>query len=180
MIYVINYYSTLQNCNEKRMVAFYTHISQCTWTVHISFKLNIPLNGQPSTCLIGILHVYFVWILYIWGVSNIHIYRRLWLYGFTCCVYFNVPDTGTIWDGTVHALHLNCVPPCFLFILDCQRKWTLIHKYIVTHTPLFHCTVHNFGCLTCVSPQWNRLQCEHMTTPWRLNQWWLVCWRHSA
>ena len=65
VIYVINYYSTLQICNEKRMLAFYAHISQCAWTVHISFKLSISLNGQPSTCLIGILHMYFIWILYL-------------------------------------------------------------------------------------------------------------------
>ena len=43
----------------------------------------------------------------------------------------------------------------------------VIHKYILPHTLLFHCSVHNFGRLTCVSPQWNRPQCEHVTTPWR-------------
>ena len=77
----------------------------------------------------------------IWGVSYIHINRRLWSYGFTRCVSFNFPDPGTIWDGIVHALRLHCVPPCLLFILDRQRKLTVVHKYIVPHTPLFHCTV---------------------------------------
>ena len=46
----------------------------------------------------------------------------------------------------------------FLFILDRQRKLTLIHKYIVPHIPSFHCTVHNFGLLTCASPQWTSCQ----------------------
>ena len=100
-------------------------------------------------------------------VYPIHISRRLWSYGFTVCVSFNVPDPGTTWDGTVHALRLHCVPPCLLFILDRQRKLTVIHKYIFPHTPLFHCTVHNCGRLTCVRPQWNRPQCERVTTPWR-------------
>ena len=67
----------------------------------------------------------------------------------------------------LHALRPHCVSPCLLFILDRQRKLTVIHKYIVPHTLLFHCTGHNFGRLTCASPQWNRPQCEHVTTPWR-------------
>ena len=67
----------------------------------------------------------------------------------------------------LHALRPYCVPPCPLFILDRQRKLTVIHKYIVPHTPLFYCTGHNFSRLTCVSPQWNRPQCEHVTAPWR-------------
>ena len=32
----------------------------------------------------------------------------------------------------LHALRPYCVPPCPLFILDRQRKLTVIHKYIVT------------------------------------------------
>ena len=108
----------IAHANLQRMVAFYAHISQRAWTGHTSFNLNIPLNGQ-----------------------------RLWSYGFTRCVSFNVPDPGTIWDGTVHALRPHRVPPCLLFILDRQRKLTVLHRYIYfTHTPLFHCTVHNFGC----------------------------------
>ena len=120
------------------------------------------VSRSRQIALMCILYEY-----YIGGVSYILINRRLWLYGFTRCVSFNVPDPGTIWDGTVHALRLRCVPPCLLFILDRQRKLTVIHKYIVPHTPLFRCTVHNFGRLICVSPQWNRPQYEHVTTPWR-------------
>ena len=101
---------------------------------------------------------------YIWGVSKIHTNRRLWSYGFTRFVSFNVPDPGTIWDGTVHALRLHYVPPCLLFILDRQRKLAVIHRYIVPHTPLLNYTVHNFGRLTCVSPQWNRPQCDDTVT----------------
>ena len=147
-------------------MAFYAHISQSAWTGHISFKINIPLNGQPSTCFIGIIHVYFIWIFYLRCI--IYSYKSATLIvWFHRCVSFNVPDPGTIWDGTVLALRLHCVPPCLLFILDRQRKLAVIHTYIVPHTPLFHCTVHNFGRLTCVSPQWNRSQYEHVTTPWR-------------
>ena len=148
------------------MVAFYAHISQRAWTGHISFKLNIPLNGQPSTSFIGIIHVYLIWIFYLRCI--IYSYNMgLRSCGFTRWVYFNVPDPGTILDGTVHALRLHCVPPCLSFILDRQRKLTVFHEYIVPYTPLFHCTVHNFGRLTCVSPKWNRPKCEHVTTPWR-------------
>ena len=87
----------------------------------------------------------------IWGVSYIYINMGLRSYGFTRCVSFNVPDPGTIWDGTVHALRLHCVPPCLLFILDRQRKLNVFYEYIIPYTPLFRCTVHNFGRLTCVS-----------------------------
>ena len=64
----------------------------------------------------------------IWGVSYIHIERRFWSCRFTRCVSFNVPDPGTIWDDTVHALRLHCVPPCLLFILDHQCKG--YHRYL--------------------------------------------------
>ena len=47
----------IAHANLQRMVAFYAHISQRAWTGHISFKLNIPLNSQPSTCFIGRIHV---------------------------------------------------------------------------------------------------------------------------
>ena len=57
----------------------------------------------------------------------------------------------------LHALRPHCVPPYLLFILDRQRNLTIIHKYIVPHTPLFYCTGHNFG----------RLTREHVTTPRR-------------
>ena len=148
VIYVINFYSTRKFATNGD---FYAHISQRAWRGHISFRLNIPLNGQPSTCLIGIIHVYFIWIFYLRCIiySYIHINRRLWSYGFTRYVSFNVPDPGTIWDGTVHALRLHCAPPCLLFILDRQRKLTVIHKCIFPHTPLFHCTVHNQPMLSC-------------------------------
>ena len=53
------------NLQWKTNGGFYAHVSQRAWTGRISFKLNIPINGQPSTCFFGIIHVYFIWILYL-------------------------------------------------------------------------------------------------------------------
>ena len=68
-------------------------LSIVLWTGHISFKLNIPLNGQPSMCLIRIIHWYFISISY-FRYTNLYVKRRICSYGFTRCVSLSVPDPG--------------------------------------------------------------------------------------
>ena len=166
MIYVINYYSTRKFAmkNEWWLFTLIFH------NVHEQGTSRSSSIFHKMVSHLRVLLELFMCISYeysIWGVSYIYMNMGLRSYGFTRWVYFNVPDPGTILDGTVHALRLHCVPPCLSFILDRQRTLTVFHEYIVPYTPLFHCTVHNFGRLTCVSPKWNRPKCEHVTTPWR-------------
>ena len=166
MIYVINYNSTRKFAMKTNGGFLRSYFTTCMNRAHL-------VQAQYSikwSAIYEFLLEFFMCISYeysIWGVSYIHMNMGLRSCGFTRWVYFNVPDPGTILDGTVHALRLHCVPPCLSFILDRQRKLTVFHEYIVPYTPLFHCTVHNFGRLTCVSPKWNRPKCEHVTTPWR-------------
>ena len=165
MICVLNYYSTHKFAMKNEWWLF-TLIFHNVHEQGISRSSSIiPLNGQPSTCFIGIIHVYLIWIFYLRCI--IYSYKLATLIAwFHPSRFFYCPGPWYDLGWRCPRAPFHCVPPCLLFILDRQRRLTVIHKYIVPHTPLFHCTVHNFGCLTCVSPQWNHLQCEHVMTPW--------------
>ena len=166
MIYIINYYTTCKFAMKNKWWLLRSYFTMCMNRAHL---VQAQYSNKWSAIYVFywnkscVFHMNILFEVY-------HICIQIGDFDcmvFTRWVSLNVPDPGTIWDGTVPALNLHCVPPCLLLILDCQRKLTVIHKNIVPHTPWFHCTLHNFGRLTCVSPQWNRSQYEHVTTPWR-------------